>query len=339
MTASEKKRIPLFSIVIPVYNAEKSISRALNSIENQTFQDFELILINDGSTDNSLDVMTSYSNDHLVNYPVMIVTQDNSGAGSTRNKGINLASGKYLVFLDADDYLDCCFLEAVHESIEKDNSDVIFVDIIREDEKGIVIRKESMSSFASFSKEDLIRQQLTGKMPWGGVRKVVRLEVVKQNSIHFASIRVGEECIYSYEILKHSDVISFQNKALYHYVEMSNSLTSNDTVENSLSVFNYIRSYMISTNQYKLYEKTIRSIAVSAMVVIINVLTQTQRFSIAYKMSKKFLYEYSVFFKGKIDYLALDKRVIVCTPWVKAKLPLMIMLASTLKNITRGKSR
>jgi glycosyltransferase involved in cell wall biosynthesis len=89
---------PYFSVIIPVYNREEIVKRAIKSVLDQTFQDFELILVNDGSTDNTYDVLNSFASDN-----VKIINQDNLGVSSARNKAAQNASGKYLAFLDSDD--------------------------------------------------------------------------------------------------------------------------------------------------------------------------------------------------------------------------------------------
>ncbi len=92
----------VFSIIIPVYNIEKYIGECIESVLNQTFADFELILIDDGSTDHSLDVIKQYQN---TDARIILIHQDNAGPGSARNAGIRQARGEYIVFFDGDDFL------------------------------------------------------------------------------------------------------------------------------------------------------------------------------------------------------------------------------------------
>lgn len=92
----------LVSVVIPVYNSENTIIRCLNSVCNQTYKDIELILVNDGSTDNSCDLIHDFFENSDINY--ILYTQQNKGVSSARNQGIKLSSGDYIAFLDSDDY-------------------------------------------------------------------------------------------------------------------------------------------------------------------------------------------------------------------------------------------
>ena len=110
--------MPKFSIIVPVYNTEEYINTCLDSIFNQTNQDFEIICINDGSTDNSLDVLNKYKND------IKIINQEHIGVSESRNKGINAATGKYIIFVDSDDYIDKELLQRI-DSVTKNNPDLV----------------------------------------------------------------------------------------------------------------------------------------------------------------------------------------------------------------------
>ena len=108
--------MPKFSIIIPVYNVEKYIKKCLDSVVNQTVKDYEVILINDGSTDNSMEIAKKYS--------FKIINQKNQGQSAARNHGIKEAKGDYIVFLDSDDTIEKDYLEKIEESL-KDKPDVI----------------------------------------------------------------------------------------------------------------------------------------------------------------------------------------------------------------------
>ena len=95
----------LITIVVPIYNSSKYLSRCINSIINQTYQNLEIILVNDGSTDNSLDICNEYANK---DNRIKVIHKDNSGAAASRNVGINHAMGNYIAFVDSDDYIESC---------------------------------------------------------------------------------------------------------------------------------------------------------------------------------------------------------------------------------------
>ena len=111
---------PYFSIIIPVYNKEQYIQRCINSIITQTYTDFEVIIINDGSTDQSKDILNTISDSRF-----KIFSISNGGVSNARNTGLNYASGQYILFIDADDYIDKDYCESIHKSILEYNSDLL----------------------------------------------------------------------------------------------------------------------------------------------------------------------------------------------------------------------
>ncbi len=100
---------PRFSIIVPVYNTEKYLKRCLDSISKQSFTDYEVIIINDGSTDNSSNIISKY--------PYKVINQENQGLSMARNNGVKVSSGDYLIFLDSDDYIEKDLLKEINESL------------------------------------------------------------------------------------------------------------------------------------------------------------------------------------------------------------------------------
>lgn len=109
------------SVVIPIYNTEKFLVKTLDSVINQTYKNLEIICVNDGSTDNSLNILTSYAKN---DFRIKIINKPNSGLSDARNTGIDAASGEYIAFVDSDDYIDKDFYEKLMESIQKSGADV-----------------------------------------------------------------------------------------------------------------------------------------------------------------------------------------------------------------------
>lgn len=110
--------MPKFSIIVPAYNVEDYIETCLNSIFNQTNQDFEVIVVNDGSTDNTLKVLNKYKDN------IIIINQENLGLSDARNNGVKKAQGKYLLFVDSDDFIDKTLLQKL-DSVTKNNPDLV----------------------------------------------------------------------------------------------------------------------------------------------------------------------------------------------------------------------
>lgn len=323
-----------FSIIIPVYNAEKIITRCLESLARQTFRDFEVVMVDDGSKDRSAAVIESFLSVHN-DISAQLLRQQNAGAGVARNVGICHSKGEYIVFLDSDDYVEDDYLECVNEKIDSEKADVVFIDIIREKEGGAVIRHEDMSRFASLGKERLIRWQLTGKTPWGGCRKVVRSSIIKNNNLTYAPIKVGEESIFSFRILQIADKIAFQPKAIYHYVETDTSLTAHDNVSNPQSVFAYISNYILESPYKTDFEPTVNALGVTTVAILVNILATDLNFWDAVRESRKYVKKYRDSIKGEIDFDALERRVLYCYPFMRIGIVSPIIIGSYFQKIIK----
>ena len=113
---------PQISVIIPVYNVEQYLSKCLESIINQTLQDIEIICINDGSTDNSLQILEEYAQKDS---RMIVINQENQGVGVARNKGLEIARGDYIWFVDSDDYVERNGLDYVYEKSKENNADIV----------------------------------------------------------------------------------------------------------------------------------------------------------------------------------------------------------------------
>ena len=114
--------MPNISVIMPVYNQEKYLNECLDSVLRQTFQDIEIICVDDGSSDSSPSILKQYAKKDS---RVRVLFQENQGAGSARNHGFSVANGKYVIFLDSDDIFEEKLLEKLFTKIEKTNSDVV----------------------------------------------------------------------------------------------------------------------------------------------------------------------------------------------------------------------
>ena len=118
---------PFISIIIPVYNSEKLLKQCLDSVLNQTLNNIEIICVDDGSTDNSFEILKEYEKK---DNRVIALTQKNSGAGVARNKGVEIAKGKYIAFIDSDDWIEHDALEKLYNNIENNDSDMVLFNSI-----------------------------------------------------------------------------------------------------------------------------------------------------------------------------------------------------------------
>ena len=212
------------SVIIPVYNAEKYLRKCLDSVCNQTYMDWEVIAVDDGSLDNSYEILQEYA---AKDSRFIIETKKNEGPGLTRNRALDEATGDYIVFLDSDDYIDKNYFELLARKYNETKAEVIFIDVLQEDINGKILRYEKMSNFKDLNRKDMIGCQMTGYMPWGGVRKAASRDLVEREQLRYSEDTVGEEAIFSFELLRNANNAVFIEKPLYHYVNHPGSQSKN----------------------------------------------------------------------------------------------------------------
>ncbi len=138
---------PIISIIIPVYNVEPYIRKCILSVQKQSFENFEAIIVNDGTEDQSIEMIQDIVRD---DHRFIIIHQENQSAGVARNTGLNHAKGEYLCFLDSDDFLDIHFLEYLHEKITKENADICACSIAFCNQNGVISRVYKVPSVQSW---------------------------------------------------------------------------------------------------------------------------------------------------------------------------------------------
>ncbi len=153
------------SVIVPVFNAEKYLQRCIESVIAQIYTNWEMIMVDDGSKDNSAVII-----DEALKQDKRIVAihQANAGAGEARNTGLASATGDYVVFLDSDDYIDKDYFSLLLPKAKE--NDIVFIDIDQVTGDGRLIRSESMSMYKDYDKEKFLRSQMTGKIFWGGTQ-------------------------------------------------------------------------------------------------------------------------------------------------------------------------
>lgn len=248
---------PKISVIIPVYNAEMYIGKCIESIQAQTFTDWQLILVDDGSKDNSLEVCKEYAS---YDKRIFVMHQSNSGAGMARNAGIEQAVGEYVVFVDSDDYVSPDYLNL----LSRHNEDLVYIDIEAISESGKVLRKEYMSRYRGLAKEDFIRAQMTGKINWGGVRKAVRRSLLNNYSIRYSNTRVGEEALLSFKELHYARSYSFIDQVVYYYIQRDDSLSHIKQDDGWGDVSILMRNELIKEGLYEQYADTANAFILAA---------------------------------------------------------------------------
>lgn len=207
----------MISIIVPVYNAEKYLEECLASIARQAFLDFECILIDDGSEDKSGSICDTWS---LKDKRFHVVHQENSGVSSARNKGIEIAKGEYIAFVDSDDWLESDYLQTLYNRIDSDKSDLSILGICRDFPQGNSKRYSYKS--CSFPLDCEHVEEFVGLVDslilYSPYVKLYCKDIIRNNSISFdESVSYGEDLLFNFQYLRHVRNITCSDAVLYHY--------------------------------------------------------------------------------------------------------------------------
>ena len=215
------------SIIIPIHNAEKYLDKCLESVINQTFEDIEIICINDGSSDNSIQILKEYVEKDK---RIKIINQNNKGVSAARNEGLKVAQGDYICFVDADDWLDKKMLLESKILINKNQPDIIICDIFNVYNNSIVptnrlhhfILKNKIKEFKFSENKEICYQSCA---VWA---KLFKKDFLIQNNLNFVEgITHGEDTIFWLSCLSCNPKLSLIDKYLYYYFKNSNGASAN----------------------------------------------------------------------------------------------------------------
>ncbi|MEN8076854.1 glycosyltransferase [Clostridioides difficile] len=227
---------PLVSIIIPVYNCEIYIGKCIDSVINQSYENIEIIIINDGSLDKSEDIINRYVElDNRINY----IEQENLGPSVARNNGIEKSTGDYIMFVDSDDNINKFYVEKLLKKILNKNYDIACCGYIDESKYGIINLNDFWNGNDSLDKEEFISCVCNGVggVLWG---KVFKRETIIRNNIRMnPDLFMSEDLIFILEYCQYSNSFGVINENLYYYNRMNdNSISSNIDI-------NYLENYVV----------------------------------------------------------------------------------------------
>lgn len=260
---------PSVSIVIAVYNAEPYLHRCMDSLLNQTLQNIEILLINDGSTDNSGALCDEYA---AKDPRVKVFHRTNHGVGATRQFGLEHVTGEYVIHADPDDWLDLDMLEKMYETAEKENADMVICDYIME--YGNRTRRLLQKPSSTASEQVLV--ELFSFIHGGCCNKLVRVSTIQQYEIDFvaAITSYGEDKLFNMRLLQHPIRIAYCPNIAYHYDQIVNSasLVRTETPSMTLKRVHYIQKL----REYQTTESITTGISIAeCSVAFMAIKTQT----------------------------------------------------------------
>ena len=250
--------MPKLSIIVPVYNVEKYIDTCLRSLTQQTLQDIEIIIVNDGTKDKSENIIEKYVKENPTK--IKYYEKENGGLSSARNYGLKYATGEYISFLDSDDYVEINMYEEMYNLAKKENVDMVECDFIWEWEYGKKIfdkRREYKS------KEEMMRKPRV--VAWN---KIYRREIINKYKITFPEGLIYEDMEFFYKLLPHLNRVSYINKYFVHYIQREDSITNKQTekIEDIFKILDKIFDYYKEQNIYSKYEKALKYMSIRILL-------------------------------------------------------------------------
>lgn len=232
------------SVIVPIYNSAQTLERTLNSIVNQNYKNLEIILVNDGSTDNSVEICKKYSEKDS---RILIVNQQNKGVGEARNHGIDVATGDFISFVDSDDTMDENFYNELTATQIVTNADIVVANVkcIGDNNHFFPYGNNNLSKL--YNKEEFIKLLLNfkiGNAVWGKLFKKERIQDLK-----FKDIKINEDFIFFWDVVNKSVNFSINFNVYYNYYINTNvSLTKKKFTKENMSMIEHIDNVLKDVN-------------------------------------------------------------------------------------------
>ncbi|MBT2918464.1 glycosyltransferase family 2 protein [Vibrio anguillarum] len=252
---------PKVSVIMPVYNTELYVERAVVSLMEQTLDDVQFIIIDDGSNDNSINIIKQV----IARYPeregqVTLLSRENRGVAATRAQGLDLATGEYVIHLDSDDWAEINWLEVMYLKAAKDNADIVICDY------NIVFNKKSFHLKQKPGKDNLdcVSKLLIGKLHGSSCNKLVRRKLIFDNNLSFIkSINFLEDFIFIVQVLLSSEKVSYVGLPLINYNKMNeSSITSHlsyKKIEDIMIAIQFVNETLTQNPQGQLFSEQLIS--------------------------------------------------------------------------------
>ena len=237
--------MPKVSVIVPFYNVEKYIEKCLETLVNQTLDDIEIILVNDGSKDKTVDIVKKYK--EMYSNKIVYLEKENGGLSDARNYGIPHATGEYIAFLDSDDYVELDTYEKMYNKAKEDDSDLLECDFIWEypDRK-----KVDTGKIYNNKKEMLAYARVVA---WN---KLIKRSLIEEHKMEFPKGLRYEDVEFFYKMVPYYNKVSFVKEPLIHYIQRSSSIsnTQNERPKEIFTIMDNVIKYYKENNLYEEYK-------------------------------------------------------------------------------------
>jgi glycosyltransferase involved in cell wall biosynthesis len=248
LTAKEETNVynmPAVSIIVPVYNTERYIEKCLESLVNQTLKDIQIVIVNDGSTDGSSQIIDKFLQRH--HEKIVYIEKKNGGLSEARNVGMQYATSDYIGFVDSDDYVELTMYEKMYNKAKEDCADLVECDFYWEYSKRI---KQDIGKFYDLN-DMLVKVRV---MAWN---KIIKNDLLKKDNLQYPAGLRYEDIEFSYKLIPRLKKIGFVKEPLYHYMQRDNSIShvQNDKTRDIFQVLDGVINYYKDNDLYEEYKE------------------------------------------------------------------------------------
>ena len=238
--------MPKVSVIVPIYNVERFVKRCLDSLVNQSLQEIQIILVNDGSTDESGNIAKEYASKYT--NKIIYLEKENGGLSDARNFGMRYAEGEYIAFLDSDDYVENTMYEEMYNKALQENSDYVECDFLWEYPNKV--KKDKRIPYSN-KKEMLTNVRVVA---WN---KLIKREILEKNNISFPKGLRYEDIEFTYKLIPYLNKVSYVDKEFVHYVQRNNSIANvqNERTAEVFTIFDNIIKYYQEKGFYEEYKE------------------------------------------------------------------------------------
>ena len=273
------------TVIVPVYNVERYLKRCLDSLIHQTLKEIQIILVDDGSTDNSPSICDEYA---AKDERILVIHKKNEGQGIARNYGLKNTEGEYVCFLDSDDYYELNTCEVLYRNLKEINADLCCFGYQIDDKDGKLVRRPLIREKIyknSEVKEDFILHYF-GDLPeddnlrgFSSCMSSFRMSIITERKLEFPSERkvLSEDTIFSLEFCRYADIVVTLPQVFYHYCQNAESFSQGyrkDKFEKTKVLYEILKEY---TQKFKIEEKTKVRLAMLIWVNLMACLKQETR--------------------------------------------------------------
>lgn len=234
------------SIIVPIYNVEKYLSRCVESLLNQTLENIQIILVNDGATDNSGEIAKVYAEKNPDK--ILYLEKENGGLSDARNYGMPFATGRYIAFLDSDDYIEKNAYEEMYNKACEGNYDYVECDFIWE-----YPNKRKIDKIVNYRNK---KEMLTNVrvVAWN---KLIKREIIEKNKLQFPKGLRYEDVEFTYKLIPYLKSMGYVDKAFVHYIQRENSIANvqNERTAEIFTILDNVIEYYKDNGLYEEYKE------------------------------------------------------------------------------------